>query len=199
MPPRPRCCSFCRRRSSSLVRPRPQSASHTAGAGSYLHLAGGHLSAGDPRQPNDAVDFAGGAVLGIASAFAAAFYTTYPSTLIARYGTLPIVGWSMLFGGAMLLPFYGGGTDFVVNGSLLLAFSTVVIGTSLTFSLYLNGAQKIGGARPGSKLRRTAEQRPAVAPAAGDHLHAAGLAGHSADPRVGGADRHRLAAAVRAA
>ncbi|WP_180814857.1 DMT family transporter, partial [Klebsiella michiganensis] len=35
---------------------------------------------------------------GIASAFAAAFYTTYPSTLIARYGTLPIVGWSMLLG-----------------------------------------------------------------------------------------------------
>ena len=41
---------------------------------------------------------------GIASAFAAAFYTTYPSTLIARYGTLPIVGWSMLLGGAMMLP-----------------------------------------------------------------------------------------------
>lgn len=55
----------------------------------------------------------------------------------------------MLFGGAMLLPFYGGqGTDFVVNGSLLLAF-LVVIGTSLTFSLYLNGAQKIGGAKAG--------------------------------------------------
>ncbi|MDU7647791.1 MAG: EamA family transporter [Klebsiella michiganensis] len=62
---------------------------------------------------------------GIASAFAAAFYTTYPSTLIARYGTLPIVGWSMLLGGL------------------------VVIGTSLTFSLYLNGAQKIGGAKAG--------------------------------------------------
>ncbi|WP_331275974.1 EamA family transporter [Klebsiella pneumoniae] len=57
----------------------------------------------------------------------------------------------MLFGGAMLLPFYGGqGTDFVVNGSLLLAFFyLVVIGTSLTFSLYLNGAQKIGGAKAG--------------------------------------------------
>ncbi len=58
----------------------------------------------------------------------------------------------MLFGGAMLLPFYGGqGTDFVVNGSLLLAFflPPVVIGTSLTFSLYLNGAQKIGGAKAG--------------------------------------------------
>ncbi|MGV1247495.1 EamA family transporter [Klebsiella pneumoniae] len=57
----------------------------------------------------------------------------------------------LLFGGAMLLPFYGGqGTDFVVNGSLLLAFFyLVVIGTSLTFSLYLNGAQKIGGAKAG--------------------------------------------------
>ncbi len=30
---------------------------------------------------------------GVASAFAAAFYTTWPSTLIARYGTLPIVSW----------------------------------------------------------------------------------------------------------
>ncbi|HEY2452064.1 MAG TPA: EamA family transporter [Scandinavium sp.] len=84
---------------------------------------------------------------GIASAFAAAFYTTYPSTLIARYGTLPIVGWSMLIGGAILLPFYAGeGMHFVINGSLVLAFFyLVVIGTSLTFSLYLKGAQMIGG------------------------------------------------------
>lgn len=60
---------------------------------------------------------------GIASAFAAAFYTTYPSTLIARYGTLPVVGWSMLIGGLLLLPFYARqGTNFVVNGSLILAF-----------------------------------------------------------------------------
>ena len=84
---------------------------------------------------------------GIASAFAAAFYTTYPSTLIARYGTLPIVGWSMLLGGAMLLPFYAGdGANVVITGNLLLAFFyLVVIGTSLTFSLYLKGAQMIGG------------------------------------------------------
>ncbi|HHF7848416.1 TPA: DMT family transporter [Escherichia coli] len=69
---------------------------------------------------------------GIASAFAAAFYTTYPSTLI---------------GGLILLPFYARqGTNFVVNGSLILAFFyLVVIGTSLTFSLYLKGAQLIGG------------------------------------------------------
>ena len=60
---------------------------------------------------------------GIASAFAAAFYTTYPSALIARYGTLPIVGWSMLIAGLMLTPFYAGrGTTFVIDGGLLLAF-----------------------------------------------------------------------------
>lgn len=84
---------------------------------------------------------------GIASAFAAAFYTTYPSTLIARYGTLPIVGWSMLIAGLMLTPLYAGrGTTFVIDGGLLLAFFyLVVIGTALTFSLYLKGAQMIGG------------------------------------------------------
>ncbi|MGK0705653.1 carboxylate/amino acid/amine transporter [Yokenella regensburgei] len=84
---------------------------------------------------------------GITSAFAAAFYTTYPSTLIARYGTLPIVGWSMLIGGLVLLPFYAGqGSSFSFTGNLLLAFFyLVVIGTSLTFSLYLKGAQMIGG------------------------------------------------------
>ena len=84
---------------------------------------------------------------GIASAFSAAFYTTYPSTLIARYGTLPIVGWSMFLGGVMLMPFYAWKAPHIeISGSLLFAFFyLVVIGTSLTFSLYLRGAQMIGG------------------------------------------------------
>ena len=88
---------------------------------------------------------------GIASAFAAAFYTTYPSTLIARYGTLPIVGWSMLIGGAMLLPFYGSqSANFVVNGRLLLAFLyIVVIGTTQTINQYIKGAHKNCGAKAG--------------------------------------------------
>lgn len=84
---------------------------------------------------------------GIASAFSAAFYTTYPSKLIARYGTLPIVGWSMFLGGVMLMPFYVWKAPHIeISGSLLFAFFyLVVIGTSLTFSLYLKGAQMIGG------------------------------------------------------
>lgn len=84
---------------------------------------------------------------GIASAFSAAFYTTYPSRLIARFGTLPIVGWSMLLGGIMLTPFYATQIGhFTVSGSTLLAFFyLVVVGTAMTFSLYLTGAQMIGG------------------------------------------------------
>ena len=84
---------------------------------------------------------------GIASAFAAAFYTTYPSTLIARYGTLPVVGWSMAIAGIMLLPFFAGqGAGIAIRGDVLLAFFyLVVVGTALTFSLYLKGAQMIGG------------------------------------------------------
>jgi drug/metabolite transporter (DMT)-like permease len=86
----------------------------------------------------------------MASAFAAAFYhLAVNAHRPLRH--LPIVGWSMLLGGAMLLPFYGGqGTHFVVNGRLLLAFFyLVVIGTSLTFSLYLNGHRKLAARKRG--------------------------------------------------
>lgn len=86
---------------------------------------------------------------GIASAFSAAFYTTYSSGLIARYGTLPVVGWSMLLGGLMLIPFYGTQRVEMVNdASVLFAFFyLIVVGTAITFSLYLKGAQTIGGPR----------------------------------------------------
>lgn len=84
---------------------------------------------------------------GIASAFSAAFYTTYPSALIARYGTLPVVGWSMLLGGVMLMPFYASqiGSFTASGGALFAFFYLVVVGTAITFSLYLTGAQMIGG------------------------------------------------------
>lgn len=84
---------------------------------------------------------------GIVSAFSAAFYTTYPSKLIGRFGTLPIVGWSMLLGGIMLTPFYATQIgSFTASGTTLVAFFyLIVVGTAMTFSLYLTGAQMIGG------------------------------------------------------
>lgn len=103
----------------------------------------------------------------------------------------------MLLGGAMLLPFYAGqGNHFVVTGSLLLAFFyLVVIGTSLTFSLYLNGAQKIGGAKAGILSCAEPLSSALLSAAARHHLYPPGLAGHAADSLVGGADRHGFAAA----
>jgi len=92
---------------------------------------------------------AGALFWGIASAFAAAFYTAYPSRLIAKFGTLPIVGWSMLIGGLILLPFRVNHIENVtISGSMLMAFFyLVVVGTAITFSLYLTGAQLIGGSK----------------------------------------------------
>lgn len=84
---------------------------------------------------------------GIASAFAAAFYTTWPSRLIARYGTLPVVGWSMLMGGIMMMPLYWrSGSAPALDGGVLAAFCyLIVVGTAMTFTLYLKGAKLIGG------------------------------------------------------
>lgn len=86
---------------------------------------------------------------GIASAFAAAFYTAYPANLISRFGTLPIVGWSMLLGGVILLPLRLHYVEnLTINGITLLAFFyLVVVGTAITFSLYLAGAHLIGGSK----------------------------------------------------
>ncbi len=58
----------------------------------------------------------------------------------------------MLIGGAMLLPFLWQPERELCSerpSSARVFFYLVVIGTSLTFSLYLNGAQKIGGAKAG--------------------------------------------------
>lgn len=43
---------------------------------------------------------------GIVSVFVVVFYIIYFLTLIVRYGTLLVVGWSMLIGGLILLFFY---------------------------------------------------------------------------------------------
>ena len=55
----------------------------------------------------------------------------------------------MFLAGLMLTPFYGNkGGDFVIDGNLMMAFMyLVMVGTALTFSLYLKGAQMIGGSR----------------------------------------------------
>lgn len=86
-------------------------------------------------------------IWGVASAFAAAFYSTYSAGLIARHGTLLVVGWSMFLAGLMLVPFYLMPTQGIsINGFGLFAFLyLIIVGTAVTFSLYLKGASLIGG------------------------------------------------------
>lgn len=86
-------------------------------------------------------------IWGIASAFAAAFYSTYSSGLISRHGTLLVVGWSMFIAGVSMMPFFLlPEENIAVNGLGLFAFFyLIIVGTAVTFSLYFKGASLIGG------------------------------------------------------
>lgn len=79
-------------------------------------------------------------VFGLLSALALAFYTLYPSRLLATWGTLRVVGWGMLVGSLVaegrwpvwIIPdFRGGSTTWLLIGFV------VIFGTLLSFSLYL--------------------------------------------------------------
>ncbi|GAA0493139.1 hypothetical protein GCM10009413_30730 [Tatumella punctata] len=83
-----------------------------------------------------------GLVWGLISACAAAFNSSYSSGLIRQFGTLPVVGISMLIAGCSLMPFYLPGLNLHqldTAGWSAMGF-LVLIGTALTFSLFLKGA-----------------------------------------------------------
>ncbi|ENE8569179.1 EamA family transporter [Salmonella enterica] len=86
---------------------------------------------------------------GLISALAAAFYVTWPVPLIRRYGAIPVVGWSLFIGGMLLFilspdvrVIHHWGLSAILSASYL-----IVVGTAVTFCLYLSGARKIGSAR----------------------------------------------------
>lgn len=87
-----------------------------------------------------------GLIWGLISACAAAFNAGYSSELIRRFGTLSVTGISMLIAGVALVPFYLPGLDLRmlgISGGLALGY-LVLIGTALTFSLFLKGAYLTG-------------------------------------------------------
>lgn len=63
-------------------------------SGTYLLLTNGNVE--NLQVPVIAI------VWGLASAVALAFYTIYPVKLLARWGSLNVVGWAMLIGGIVL-------------------------------------------------------------------------------------------------
>ena len=83
---------------------------------------------------------------GLAAACAVAVYTLQPARLIAAYGTMPVVGWGMLLGGILQLPFT---RIWKVPGvwdreTILLTGLVVVVGTVLAFTCYLQGVKMLG-------------------------------------------------------
>lgn len=87
-----------------------------------------------------------GLIWGLLSAVALALYTLIPGKITQRYGSVAITGYGMLIGGAVLFLMSGAwNADLSGDYRFILAFiSIVIIGTVLTFSMYLKGLTMIG-------------------------------------------------------
>ncbi|NOU96728.1 EamA family transporter [Paenibacillus sp. LMG 31456] len=102
-------------------------------------------------------------VWGILSALASAFYTLYPRKLLAAWGAVPVVGWSMVIGGIGLSlfspPWY-----FDWNQGSLYLFSLllfiVIVGTIIPFYLFLDSLRFVTAAR--ASILSSAEPLTAV-------------------------------------
>ncbi|MFT9278807.1 MULTISPECIES: DMT family transporter [Bifidobacterium] len=84
-------------------------------------------------------------VWGLLAAVGAAAYTLLPRGLLLRYGALPVVGWSMLFGGLITQAIFRPWTQHVqldAIGALEVSF-IVVFGTMAAFLLYLQSLKYI--------------------------------------------------------
>lgn len=83
---------------------------------------------------------------GIASAFALAFYTLQPITLLSKYSSSVVIGWGMLLGGIAFsfvhAPWRVGG-QWDTPAYLLLAF-IIVFGSLAAFYLFLSSVKLLG-------------------------------------------------------
>jgi drug/metabolite transporter (DMT)-like permease len=102
-------------------------------------------------------------VWGLLSASALAFYTLYPVKLLTNWGPVPIVGWSMIIGGAGLSLFEPPWHFDWHQGSLslfsLLAF-IIIVGTIIPFYLFLDSLRFVPPAR--ASILSSAEPLTAV-------------------------------------
>jgi len=82
---------------------------------------------------------------GISSAFAAAFYTLQPRYLLAKYGSMLVVGWGMLIGG-IAFSFIHQPWDFKGTWSISSIFAVIFVvlfGTLIAFCCYLESLKYI--------------------------------------------------------
>ncbi|PTJ89205.1 EamA family transporter [Staphylococcus hyicus] len=101
--------------------------------GSFLLLTNGHVS--NLQVPKAAI------IWGLLSAIALAFYTIYPVKLLARWGSLNVVGWAMLIGGIALSfihpPWQVHLSSWTVETHILFWFA-IIFGTMLAFWFYID-------------------------------------------------------------
>lgn len=85
-------------------------------------------------------------IWGVASAAAYALNSLLPEKLMNDYGTIPVVGWGMVIGGAaMAIPYRVWEPKGVFDGaSLLCMLGIIVIGTFVSYTGYMEGLRRIG-------------------------------------------------------
>lgn len=88
-------------------------------------------------------------IFGLLAALALVFYTLLPGGVIAKYGTLPVMGCGMTMGGIVFLPFAHPWTyDVTIDAAGIGAVaSIIVVGTVMAFSLYLMGVEYAGAVK----------------------------------------------------
>ena len=77
---------------------------------------------------------------------ALAFYTVYPTKLLAKYDTMMLIGWSMLIG-SFVMHFVHPSWEYAANwdtsGVAAMVF-IIIFGTMTPYLLFLNGVKYIG-------------------------------------------------------
>ena len=90
---------------------------------------------------------------GLLSAVGVAVYSVSPVRLLATYGTIPIVGFGMLFSGIVAAILFHQPNSYALWDvwTVIGCFNVVFLGTIVSFNAYLEGVKRIG-AVPGSIL-----------------------------------------------
>lgn len=104
--------------------------------GTSLLVTGGHF--------NELNIAPAGLVWGLLAAVSTAIYTLYPRPLLRQYGSVSIVGWSMLLGGAATLPLavQHPATQMDLRGLLIVSF-VIVFGTLFAYLFVLQSLRFI--------------------------------------------------------
>ena len=83
---------------------------------------------------------------GLLSALGLASYNIFSISLTTKYGVMPIMAWGLLIAGVVV--YFATGSNYIPDNFKLIDFicmsGVVIIGTILSFSLYLEGVRLIG-------------------------------------------------------